>query len=43
MLSCEEICEAVLGGESSEEEEEEIVVERPKMVDVRHHIDELIR
>ena len=44
MLFCEEICEAVLGGESSEEEEEEeIVVERPKMVDVRHHIDELIR
>ena len=45
VLSCEEIAEAVLGGESSEEEEEEeeIVVERPKMVDVRHHIDELIR
>ena len=43
VLSCEEIAEAVLGGESSEEEEEEIVVERPKMVDVRHYIDELIK
>ena len=40
-MSTEEIAEAVLGGESSEEEE--IVAEKPKMVDVRFYLDELIK
>ena len=44
ILSTEEIAEAVLGGESSEEEDkEEIVAEKPKMVDVRFYLEELIK
>ena len=38
-MSTEEIAEAILGGESSEE----IVAEKPKMVDVRFYLDELIK
>ena len=49
MLSNEEIAEAVLGGDHSsdddddDDDEEEIPVPKPKMVDLRFYVDELLK